>query len=484
MPKSTKTLSPNELEKGINEFESSGAKRKKIAVGGESDLYLILLRTKTGVSKRWEVRCRVNGTDYHRSLNGKTYAKKGEKKSKSYCGLSKARDLARDYIRSLTAGVDPLIEAKKAKEEKQKKLSFKECALAYIAVNSESWARNNKLREKRTLESLTRRAFPVFGDVPIDEVSADHVFEALMREEWVLNVKQSTSRQFRDHVNAVCEWAKGKRYRPDGLSSPAVMTKGSRLSVLLAPYSNLIPKDGNNATIDYRDAPTFFAELCGLNRSNGRDALIFGMLTALRGGSYRSLRWCDIDFENQICTVTEGGRKKKGDGVFTAYLSPYAVAFLKTLPRWSGEYVFSANDGRDEITQTTLAHTIRTMNVKRRARGLKEWRDWSMPNDDGTFPVVKPHAICRTAFTTWSDEDEHGNDQIISFTAVELTLDHDKKRARNDNHKGAYRRNDKRQSRINALTWWGRFLTTGKYPDEEDGKECEEWLAIVGSQSY
>ena len=67
---------------------------------------------------------------------------------------------------------------------------------------------------------------------------------------------------------------------------------------------------------------------------------------------------------------------------------------------------------------------------------------------------------------------------------VELTLDHDKKRARNDNHKGAYRRNDKRQSRINALTWWGRFLTTGKYPDEEDGKECEEWLAIVGSQSY
>ena len=484
MPKSTKTLSPNELEKGINEFESSGAKRKKIAVGGESDLYLILLRTKTGVSKRWEVRCRVNGTDYHRSLNGKTYAKKGEKKSKSYCGLSKARDLARDYIRSLTAGVDPLIEAKKAKEEKRKKLSFKQCAVDYISENSARWAVNNKLREKRTLESLTRRAFPVFGDVPIDEVIGDHVFDALMRDEWVLNVKESTSRQFRDHVNGVCEWAKGKRYRPDGLPSPAVMTKGSRLAVLLAPYAHLIPKDGNNATIDYRDAPTFFAELCGLDRSNGRDALIFGMLTALRGGSYRGLRWCDVDLENQICMVIEEGRKKKGAGAFKTFLSPYAVAFLKTLPRWSGEYIFSANDGRSPISATTLAHTIRTMNVRRRERGMKEWRDWSMPNDDGTYPVVKPHALCRTVFSTWCEDDEHGNDQIISSMAVELTLDHDKERTKNDNHKGAYRRNDKRQSRINALTWWGRFLTTGKYPDEDDGKECEEWLAIVGSQSY
>ena len=475
MPKITKTLTPKQLDQAIRQFEKGNESKKKITVGGCTGLYLLVQRLATGISKRWIVRCRVDGKDYDRSLNGLTYPQ---------CGLGDARRLAGEYLASLATGVDPLIEAKKAKEEKQKKLSFKECALAYIAENSESWARNNKLREKRTLESLTRRAFPVFGDVPIDEVSGDNVFDALMRDEWVLKVKESTSRQFRDHVNGVCEWAQGKRYRPDGLPSPAVMTKGSRLSVLLAPYSNLIPKDGNNATIDYRDAPTFFAELCGLNRSNGRDALIFGMLTALRGGSYRSLRWCDIDFENQICTVTEGGRKKKGDGVFTAYLSPYAVAFLKTLPRWSGEYVFSANDGRDEITQTTLAHTIRTMNVKRRARGLKEWRDWSMPNDDGTFPVVKPHALCRTAFTTWSDEDEHGNDQIISFTAVELTLDHDKKRARNDNHKGAYRRNDKRQSRIDALTWWGRFLTTGKYPDEEDGKECEEWLAIVGSQSY
>lgn len=473
MPKITKTLTPKQLDQAIRQFEKGNESKKKITVGGCTGLYLLVQRLATGISKRWIVRCRVDGKDYDRSLNGLTYPQ---------CGLSDARRLAGEYLASLATGVDPLIEAKKAKEEKQKKLSFKECALAYIAVNSESWARNNKLREKRTLESLTRRAFPVFGDVPIDEVSADHVFEALMHDEWVLNVKQSTSRQFRDHVNAVCEWAKGKGDRPD-VPSPAVMTKGSRLAVLLSPYAHLIPKDGNNATIDYRDAPTFFAELCGLDRSNGRDALIFGMLTALRGGSYRGLRWCDIDLENQICTVREETRKKKGAGAFKTFLSPYAVAFLKTLPRWSGDYIFSANDGRSPISATTLAHTIRTMNVRRREKGLKEWRDWSMPNDDGTFPVVKPHALCRTVFTTWSEDDEHGNDTTISSMAVELTLDHDKGRVKNDAHDGAYLRGDKRKSRINALTWWARFLTTGKYPDEEDGKECEEWLAIVGSQS-
>lgn len=473
MPKITKTLTPKQLDQAIRQFEKGNESKKKITVGGCTGLYLLVQRLATGISKRWIVRCRVDGKDYDRSLNGLTYPQ---------CGLSDARRLAGEYLASLATGVDPLIEAKKAKEEKQKKLSFKECALAYIAVNSESWARNNKLREKRTLESLTRRAFPVFGDVPIDEVSADHVFDALMRDEWVLNVKQSTSRQFRDHVNGVCEWAKGNGDRPD-VPSPAVMTKGSRLAVLLAPYAHLIPKDGNNATIDYRDAPTFFAELCGLDRSNGRDALIFGMLTALRGGSYRGLRWCDIDLENQICTVREETRKKKRAGAFKTFLSPYAVAFLKTLPRWSGDYIFSANDGRSPISTTTLAHTIRTMNVRRREKGLKEWRDWSMPNDDGTFPVVKPHALCRTVFTTWSEDDEHGNDQIISSMAVELTLDHDKGRVKNDAHDGAYLRGDKRKSRLSVLTWWARFLTTGKYPDEDDGKECEEWLAIVGSQS-
>ena len=473
MPKITKTLTPKQLDQAIRQFEKGNESKKKITVGGCTGLYLLVQRLATGISKRWIVRCRVDGKDYDRSLNGLTYPQ---------CGLSDARRLAGEYLASLATGVDPLIEAKKAKEEKQKKLSFKECALAYIAVNSESWARNNKLREKRTLESLTRRAFPVFGDVPIDEVSADHVFDALMRDEWVLNVKQSTSRQFRDHVNGVCEWAKGNGDRPD-VPLPAVMTKGSRLAVLLAPYAHLIPKDGNNATIDYRDAPTFFTELCGLDPSNGRDALIFGMLTALRGGSYRGLRWCDIDLENQICTVREENRKKKGAGAFKTFLSPYAVAFLKTLPRWSGDYIFSANDGRSPISATTLAHTIRTMNVRRREKGLKEWRDWSMPNDDGTFPVVKPHALCRTVFTTWSEDDEHGNDTTISSMAVELTLDHDKGRVKNDAHDGAYLRGDKRKSRLSVLTWWARFLTTGKYPDEDDGKECEEWLAIVGSQS-
>lgn len=470
MPKITKTLTPKQLDQAIRQFEKGNESKKKITVGECTGLYLLVQRLATGISKRWIVRCRVDGKDYDRSLNGLTYPQ---------CGLSDARRLAGEYFASLATGVDPLVEAKKAKEEKRKAITFKECALAYIAENSAKWVVNNKLREKRTLESLTRRAFPYFGDVPIDEVIADHVFKALMDGNWVLKVKRCTSRQFRDHVNAVCEWAQGKRYRPTDMALPAHVNKGSPLAILLAPYAHLIPKGGHNATIDYVDAPEFFRELCGLNPSNGRNALIFGMLTALRGGSYTQLRWSDIDLENQICMVREETRKKK-DGDFRTYLSPYAVAFLKTLPRWKGDYIFSSDDGVTPITLASLMRAIKTMNERRTARGLKEWRDWSMPNDDGTFPVVKPHALCRTVFSTWSEDDEHGNDEIINSLAVELCLDHDVSKAKRDTNKGAYLRGDKRKSRIDALTLFARFLITGRYPNEEDGQECEEWRAIVG----
>lgn len=481
MSKIAQELKPTALNNIIRDFEKSDAQKLKIGVGGVAGLYLILKKTLGGCSRRWVIRCKINGKAVDRSLYGLTYNPNG-----GGCGLSEARAKAREYRASLLAGIDPLVEAEnqKAAEREAKELAkvkavtFEQAAVAYVALNAAGWSVNNPNRERNVMSGLRSRAFPVFGNKPVGEVNADDVFEALTKDDWLFEVSEATSRKIRDYINGVCEWAINQKLRAEGIL-PASLVKGSRLAALYAPIQHQIPKGGNNPTIDYRDAPTFFRELCELPPSNGRNALIFGMLTALRGGSYRELRWGAIDWEGESCKVAEENRKKKGEGFYVSYLSKYAMDFLKSLPRFEGDCVFSADGGRNAITQTTLRRVINAMNKRRRERGLPEWRDWTMKDDQGRSPVVVPHALCRTTFATWSEDDEHDVDATISKLAVELCLDHSAGKAKGDPLNGAYRRNPKAKRRREAATLWGRFLITGRYPDEADAPEWDSWQKIV-----
>lgn len=486
MPKIALELKPTALNNMIRDFEKSDAKKLKIAVGGVAGLYLLLQKNSGGCSRRWVVKWVINGKSIDRSLYGLTYTPP----SGGECGLKEARDKAREYRASLLTGIDPMVEAEnqKAAEREAKELArvkavtFEQAAVAYVQANAARWAVNNKHRERNVISGLQSRAFPVFGKKPVGDVDADDVFAALTRDDWLFDVTENTSRKIRDYINGVCDWAINQKWRAAG-TLPASLVKGSRLAALYAPIQHLIPKGGNNPTIDYREAPIFFRELCELPPSNGRNALIFGMLTALRGGSFRELRWSAINWEDESCQVKEENRKKKGAGFYVSYLSPYAMDFLKSLPRFEGDCVFSADGGQNAITQTSLRRVIDAMNKRRRERGLLEWRDWTMKDAQGRSRVVVPHALCRTTFATWSEDDEHDVDAMISKLAVELCLDHNAGKAKGDPLNGSYRRNPKVRRRREAATLWGRFLITGRYPDQADAPEWDAWQKIVAQDA-
>ena len=261
MPKIAPELKPTALNNMIRDFEKSDAQKLKIAVGGVAGLYLILQKNSGGCSRRWGVKWVINGKSIDRSLYGLTYNPNG-----GGCGLSEARAKAREYRASLLAGVDPLVEAenqkaaeREAKElEKVKAVTFQQAAVAYVALNAAGWAVNNPHRERNVMSGLQSRAFPVFGEKPVGDVDADDVFEALTKDGWLFEVSETTSRKIRDYINGVCEWAINQKLRAEGIL-PASLVKGSRLAALYAPIQHLIPKGGNNPTIDYRDAPTFFS---------------------------------------------------------------------------------------------------------------------------------------------------------------------------------------------------------------------------------
>ena len=303
----------------------------------------------------------------------------------------------------------------------------------------------------------------------------------MTNNDFYTNKEKSYSRQARDYINHVCHWAYCKGIRKSS-EKPASTASGSLLAGLLKHLESKTRRGGHYPMIDVADAHEFFVDLLSMPDSHGRNALIFGMLTGLRGQSFRDARWSAIDWNEPSIMVDEASRKTKGDGGFECFLSEYAVRFLKSCPRFGGDCIFSSDSGESGISDTAVAAVIRRMNSRRSRRGSREWRDWERPNADGEYPVVVPHAMCRALMRTWAEDDVHGNIDRFNGVVCEMVLDHNVSKAKGDALDGSYRRGNLKKSRIDLMTYYGRYLITGKWPDEADGEECPEWVAIVGEK--
>lgn len=486
MPKKNPALTDIGVKAEIASFKKAEAKKRTVSDGQVQGLRLCLLRGVNGdVTSHWEFR------QVAKTLPDGKQIKSCEKRIGVYpaVGLKDARDKAENYRRMIESGINPVDEIKRKEEEaealieaqRRATVTFKEAAIQWIEDSAEGWAKTNPRRERKVRSMLNRWVFPVIGDVPVDALSAHDVFDVMMNEDFILTHDRSYSRQARDYINHVCQWALCNGIRRSS-EQPGSTAKGSLLAGLLKPVESKIPRGDKFPMIDVADAHEFFVDLLSMPDSHGRNALIFGMLTGLRGQSFRDARWSAIDWNEPSIMVDEASRKTKGDGGFECFLSEYAVRFLKSRFRFGGDCIFSSNSGESGISETAVAAVIRRMNVRRSKRGLKEWRDWSRPNAEGECPVVVPHAMCRALMRTWAEDDEHGN--IFRFPGVvgELVLDHNASKAKGDALGGSYRRGKLKKSRIDLMAHYGRYLITGKWPDEADGEECPEWIAIVGSK--
>ena len=94
--------------------------------------------------------------------------------------LDDAQDLAREARKLLNEGIDPLDNRRREKARKDAAIApptFDKCAEDYIEAHAPSW-KNAKHREQWTATIKTYAA-PVFGSLPVNEVTTTHVVEAL-----------------------------------------------------------------------------------------------------------------------------------------------------------------------------------------------------------------------------------------------------------------------------------------------------------------
>lgn len=466
MPKTATELKVKEIEARVKAFTESTRKNAKFAVGGVAGLYLRLTRFGENVSAQWIYRLQRFGQD-DRTIGLGGYPK---------VSLKQAREKASDMFRQRTSGIDPLEKKReaqrKAEQERQARkaaaMTFEKAALMMIEEKASYWAKKNANRERKSRYYL-RMIAPVFGGKPVGSIDQDDVYKLMVTNN-LYQEKTETAKKCREFVNQVCLWSVSKGWRSKDLPNPADMR--GYLGLLLESHPT--KKKGNHPSLLPSQAPEFFAELCSLPPSQARDSLIFIMLTCLRVHSAVSLTFEQINYSESLAIIPPEEKKIK-DGEFTCFLSSYAVDYLKALPRL-GKFVFPGRNWRNHQSEGTPKGAIDALN-KRRPES-EQWIDEDLYRRTGVRRAPTPHGF-RSTFETWALDYEHGNAERFPRLAVELALDHSEGAAKNDRYRGAYDRRRMPKERRELVEAWGRYLVTGRYPNEEDGEPCEGWRRLL-----
>jgi integrase len=405
----------------------------------------LLLQVKPSGSRTWLFRFMQDGK--RRDMGLGKYPK---------VGLADARKKAREAADLARDGEDPIAaeeakEAAKASRAKaeavQQVRTFRIVAEQLVAAQQPGWTSGKTHASWRL--TLDRHAYPALGDVPIAEITRDHVVAALTP---VWTTRPATARKLQRRLASVLDYAAAHGWR--STDNPA-QGRVLRLTKSLPKQ----PPEQKQPSLPWQRVPTF---LSALNSMEGTAplALRFAILTAVRSAEVRHARWSEIDFSTRIWTIPaermKGGRAR----ALPPHRVPLAEAMLEVLSRAAlyrtGEVLKPADlPGRPELTGSALVFPsptgvalsdaalgacIRRMNEGAPEEGPYPWQDV-----DGR--PATPHGF-RRSFRSWVDDT-----QPEAGEAAEKALAHD-----DDNAvRAAYRGSDMLEQRRPLMEEWCRF---------------------------
>jgi integrase len=154
-------------------------------------LGLVLFVEPSG-KKTWYV-------DYKRPNGKRTYHKIG---SAEILTVAQARDLAKEFLASVTMGHDPLSEKEIQNEAKKEVLTLKQLITEYYSP----WVVDNRKAGKDTLDMIARN-FEVFMDLPVEEISLLKVEQWRAERRKQKNTKGSSLNRYTMGLKSLINWA-------------------------------------------------------------------------------------------------------------------------------------------------------------------------------------------------------------------------------------------------------------------------------------
>lgn len=315
--------------------------------------------------------------------------------------LSDARAAATEARKLVKSGIDPLAQREANREAARvaaalaaaKAMTFKECAERFIEAHKAGW--KNEKHATQWPNTLRDYAYPVFGELPVQDVDIPLVLKVL---EPIWSTKTETASRVRGRIEAVLDWATVRGYRKG--DNPALWR--GRLSHLL-PARGKVQTVEHHAALPYVEIGAFMATLRKREAIAAR-ALEFTILTAARTGEVIGATWDEVDLDGAVWIVP-GGRMKAGRE-HRVPLSEPALAILRTMAEHrSSDSLFPGAKGKP-LSNMAMAMLLRRMDrADLTAHGFRSsFRDWAAertayPNE--VLEMALAHTVGNKVEAAW-----------------------------------------------------------------------------------
>ena len=296
-------------------------------------------------------------------------------------GLAQARVAAAKHRSLIAAGADPIAEKRKAAIP-----TFREVAERTFEANKPRW-RNGK-HTISWWQSLEKHAFPIIGDMPVDQIDEEHVLRILTP---IWGVRMETARRVRQRIRTVLKWAMAHKFVRHNVA-------GETIDGALPP----MPKVKNHLRAMPYSQVSMLVQTVRDSRASlaAKWCLEFLILTAARSGEARGARWSEIDMDAATWTVP--AERMKANVEHRVPLSPRATAILAEANsiRDGSDLVFPSplRPGKP-MSDMTLTKLLRDLGFADRTtvHGFRSsFRDWAAECTSAPHAVMElslAHAV-------------------------------------------------------------------------------------------
>ncbi|MEY8771461.1 integrase domain-containing protein [Erwinia sp. ACCC 02193] len=327
--------------------------------------------------------------------------------------LADARRLRADYLSLLANGIDPQTQAEQVTEQQQIALDsiFSNVAANWFTLKQASVTPDYA---KDIWRSLEKDVFPAIGEIPVQQVKARKLVEAL--EPIKARGALETVRRLVQRINEIMIYAVNT-----GLidANPA-----SGIGMAFEK-----PKKQHMPTLRPEELPQLMRSLVMSNLSVSTRCLIeWQLLTLVRPSEASGARWEEIDFGARLWTIPAERMKAKREHIVP--LSLQALDILEVMEPISAhrEHIFPSRN-----------HPKQPMNSQTANAALKRI---------GYSGKLVAHGLRSIASTAM-------NEAGLNSDVVESALAHtDKNEVRK-----AYNRSTYLKQRVTIMQWWGNYVT-------------------------
>ena len=317
----------------------------------------LYLYVAPGGTKSWVQRIVVNGR--RRDIGLGPYP---------LVGLAKARDFAADNRAAVAEGRDPIADKRVAKESARNPVpsvpSFAEASARVIDLRRPTWKNSKHAAQWRS--TLETYAFPVIGNMAVDEITPSHVLSVL---EPIWTDKNETATRVKQRIGTVMDWAVQHGYRP---YNPA----GKGLLTALPPVRR---NQEHHPALPYERV----GWAIGLVRESNANLLTklafeFLVLTTVRSGVVRNANWGEILWQRRTWEIPF--YKMKAWRNHRVPLSDRAMEILTEARGLTGPdgLVFPAVPGGKAMSDMTFTALLRRLEVPAVPHGFRRsFRNWA-----------------------------------------------------------------------------------------------------------